>query len=145
MNVDCVSHNRICSSCSFPACIMCFVCFSLGLFDITLLCCCEHCVLRTLFVFSGNIYLFIYLFLVTPFFDNCEVTLLICAFTLNVVLSLCLSLSDWSDDSAEGVSAPSPTPIPKIAIQEEKDDNSQKEWGKALRGCARILSAFETS
>lgn len=44
-------------------------------------------------------------------------------------LSLCLS--DWSDDSPDGVSAMSPTPIPKIAIQEEKDDNSQKEWGKS--------------
>ncbi|XP_060792472.1 drebrin isoform X1 [Neoarius graeffei] len=36
--------------------------------------------------------------------------------------------SHRTDDSAEGVSAPSPTPIPKIAIQEEKDDDSQKEW-----------------
>ncbi|XP_027033067.1 drebrin isoform X2 [Tachysurus fulvidraco] len=32
------------------------------------------------------------------------------------------------DDSAEGVQAASPTPIPKIAIQEDKDDNSEKEW-----------------
>ncbi|KAF7697376.1 hypothetical protein HF521_005794 [Silurus meridionalis] len=32
------------------------------------------------------------------------------------------------DDSVEGVSASSPTTIPKIAIQEDKDDNSQKEW-----------------
>ncbi|MCI4386328.1 hypothetical protein PGIGA_G00061070 [Pangasianodon gigas] len=48
--------------------------------------------------------------------------------------SVCVSSTSSSrtpgplDDSAEGVSATSPTPIPKIAIQEEKDDNSQKEW-----------------
>ncbi|TSP68528.1 Drebrin [Bagarius yarrelli] len=32
------------------------------------------------------------------------------------------------DDPNEGFEAISPTPIPKIAIQEEKDDNSEKEW-----------------
>ncbi|KAK3524300.1 hypothetical protein QTP70_027031 [Hemibagrus guttatus] len=37
-------------------------------------------------------------------------------------------ISHRTDDSTEGVSATSPTTIPKIAIQEEKDDNSQKEW-----------------
>ncbi|XP_058271107.1 drebrin isoform X2 [Hemibagrus wyckioides] len=48
--------------------------------------------------------------------------------------SLCVSSTSSSrtpgpfDDSPEGVSATSPTTIPKIAIQEEKDDNSQKEW-----------------
>ncbi|KAF4077625.1 hypothetical protein AMELA_G00210120 [Ameiurus melas] len=37
--------------------------------------------------------------------------------------------SHRTDDSPEGVSTASPTPpIPKIAIQEDKDDNSQKEW-----------------
>ncbi|KAF5891356.1 drebrin isoform X3, partial [Clarias magur] len=37
--------------------------------------------------------------------------------------------SHRTDDFADGFSATSPTPIPKIAIQEEKDDNnSQKEW-----------------
>lgn len=30
------------------------------------------------------------------------------------------------------MAAVSPTPIPKIAIQEEKEDASHKEWGKAL-------------
>ncbi|XP_026794346.1 drebrin isoform X2 [Pangasianodon hypophthalmus] len=48
--------------------------------------------------------------------------------------SVCVSSTSSSrtpgplDDSDEGVLATSPTPIPKIAIQEEKDDNSQKEW-----------------
>ncbi|XP_027033073.1 drebrin isoform X8 [Tachysurus fulvidraco] len=37
-------------------------------------------------------------------------------------------MSHRTDDSAEGVQAASPTPIPKIAIQEDKDDNSEKEW-----------------
>ncbi|KAK2826969.1 hypothetical protein Q7C36_017895 [Tachysurus vachellii] len=37
-------------------------------------------------------------------------------------------MSHRTDDSAEGFSAASPTPIPKIAIQEDKGDNSEKEW-----------------
>ncbi|KAM9450321.1 drebrin isoform 4-T4 [Clarias gariepinus] len=48
--------------------------------------------------------------------------------------SLCVSSTSSSrtpgplDDFADGVAATSPTPIPKIAIQEDKDDNSEKEW-----------------
>ncbi|XP_053543804.1 drebrin isoform X5 [Ictalurus punctatus] len=49
--------------------------------------------------------------------------------------SVCVSSTSSSrtpgplDDSPEGVSTASPTPpIPKIAIQEDKDDNSEKEW-----------------
>uniref|UniRef100_A0A3B4E238 Drebrin n=1 Tax=Pygocentrus nattereri TaxID=42514 RepID=A0A3B4E238_PYGNA len=39
-----------------------------------------------------------------------------------------------TDDSAEGIpdmAAVFPTPIPKIAIQEDKEDTSCKEWGKS--------------
>ncbi|MCJ8740555.1 hypothetical protein PDJAM_G00060230 [Pangasius djambal] len=43
--------------------------------------------------------------------------------------SVCVSSTSSSRTPGPlGVLATSPTPIPKIAIQEEKDDNSQKEW-----------------
>lgn len=113
-----------CYSRAFPACVTCFACPS-GPLSRHACCCGERflCCVRCL----CSVVIF------------CSVTSLFatCAFTLNVVFSV--SLSDWSDDSPEGVSTASPTPpIPKIAIQEDKDDNSEKEWGKVLRGQCNI-------